>query len=94
MIYSDEDDENKVESSEIQEPNIPTTNMLHEDKFKQLKDDLLTNLRAELKNMLGVNTIDADIGNGTSYKKLTEILQEHLKFLKGISLRKIKLFEI
>ena len=69
MIYSGEDDENKVESSEIQEPNIATTNMLHEDKFKQLKDDLLTNLRAELKNMLAVNTIDADIGNGTSYKK-------------------------
>ena len=94
MIYSDEDDENKVESSEIQEPNIPTTNMLHEDKFKQLKDDLLTNLRAELKNMLAVNIVDVDLGNGTSYKKLIEILQEHLDILKGILLRKIKLFVI
>ena len=48
-------DETKVESTKTQEPALPTTNTSDEDKLKQIKDDLLCNLRAELKNMLAVN---------------------------------------
>ena len=79
LFYPDKDDinESKVESSEIQEPAIPTTNLLDEGKLKQLKDDLLVNLRAELKNMLVVNTIDTDANNGISYKNHIEILYKN-----------------
>ena len=40
--------------------------------------------------MLALNTKDADIGNGTSYKKLTEILQGHLDIFKGDIIEKNK----
>ena len=46
-----------------------------------MKDDLLRNLRAELKNMLMVNKIDTDVKNGISYKNYIEVLQEQLDYL-------------
>ena len=46
-----------------------------------MKDDLLRNLRAELKNMLVVNKIDTDVKNGISYKNYIEALQEQLDYL-------------
>ena len=45
------------------------------EKKKKKEDDLLCNLRAEVKNMLVVNKIDTDVNNGISYKKHIEVLQ-------------------
>ena len=66
--------ENKIE---------PTTNISDEDKLKQMKDDLLCNLRAELKNMLVVDPIDTNVNNEISYKKHIEVSQEQLDYLKS-----------
>ena len=55
--------------------------MLNEGKLKQLKDNLLFNLRAEVKHLLVVNEIDTDVNNGISYKNHIDILQERLDFL-------------
>ena len=62
LLSPDEADikETKLESSKIQNSTVPITNISDEDKFKQIKDDLICSLRAELKNMLEVNEIDAD----------------------------------
>ena len=45
LLTPDEADinETKVESTEIKEPALPTTNISDEDKLKQMKDDLLFN---------------------------------------------------
>ena len=48
-----------------------------------MKDDLLCNLRAELKNILAKNNIDTDANSGISYKRHSEVLQEQLNYLKG-----------
>ena len=56
-----------------------------------MKDDLLCNLSAELKNILAVNKIDTDINNRISYKKHIEVLQEQLDYLKGEIIEKNKI---
>ena len=56
-----------------------------------MKDDLLCNLRAELKNMLAVNKVDTDLNNRISYKKHIEVLQEQLDYLKGDIIDKNKI---
>ena len=56
-----------------------------------MKDDLLCNLRAELKNMLAVNKIDTSLNNGISYKKHIEVLQEQLNYLQGEIIEKTKI---
>ena len=65
MFSPDEADinETKVESTEIEEPALPIIKISDEDELKQMKDDLLCNLRAEFKNMLAANKIDKDINN-------------------------------
>ena len=93
MFSPDEADlnETNIKFTEIQEPALPTTNVSDEDKLKQMKDDLLCNLRTELKNMLAVNKIDIDLNNGISYKKHMEVLREHLDYLKGEIIEKNKI---
>ena len=88
LPYPEEDDinESKVESSEIQQPALLTTDISD--------DDLLWNLRAQLKNMMAVNERDTDGNNGVSYKNHIEISQKQSDFLKGEISRKIKLFVI
>ena len=80
LLSPDEADTNeaKLESTEFDEPGLPTSNISDEDKLKQMKGDLLCNLRAELKNMLEVNKIDTNVNNGIAYKKHIEVLQVQL----------------
>ena len=52
-----------------------------------MKDDLLFDFRAELKNMMVVSRIDTNANNGISYKKHIEVLQEQLHY-STLSLRK------
>ena len=80
--------ETKTEPTETEEPAVPTTNISDEHKLKQLKDDLLCNLRAELKNMLAVKKRNTDVNNEVSYKKHTEVLQEPLHYLKSEIIKK------
>lgn len=49
FFYPDEDDinESKLGSSEIQEQALSTTKMSNEDKLKQLKHDLICNLKTQ-----------------------------------------------
>ena len=77
-------------STEIEETALSIINISDEDKLKQMKDDLLCNLSAELKNILAVNKIDTDINNRISYKKHIEVLQEQLDYLKGEIIEKNK----
>ena len=56
-----------------------------------MKDDLLYNLRTELKNMLAVNKIDTSVNDGISYKKHIEVLQEQLNYLQGEIIEKNKI---
>ena len=57
-----------------------------------MKDDLLCNLWAELKNMVGVNKIDTNVNNGISYKNHIEVLKEqHLDYLNGEIIEKNKI---
>ena len=60
--------ESKVGSLEIQKSALPNTKMLDEYKLKQLKVDLLCNLRAELKNMLAESEIDTNVNIKTTLK--------------------------
>ena len=76
---------------EIEEPALPTTNISDEDKRKQMKDDLLCNLQAELENILAENKIDTDANSGISYKKHIEVLQEQLDYLKREIIEKNKI---
>ena len=83
LLSPDEADVDETEATEIEESAFPTTNIPDEDKLKQMKDDLLCNLRAELKNILAKNNIDTDANSGISYKRHSEVLQEQLNYLKG-----------
>ena len=95
LLSPDEVDMNEIrlESTETEELALPTTNISDEDKLKQMKDDLLCNLREELKNMLAVNKIDTDVNKGILYKNHFEVLQEQLDYLKG-EIEKTNLFAI
>ena len=83
--------ETKMESTEIEEPAPPTTNISVEDKLKQMKDELLCTLQPELKNMLALNKIDTDVNNEISYKKHLEVLHEQLDCLKSEIIKKSKI---
>ena len=93
LLSPDEADINeaKVQFTESEELTLPIINISDEDKLKQMKDDLLCNLSAELKNILAVNKIDTDINNRISYKKHIEVLQEQLDYLKGEIIEKNKI---
>ena len=79
--------ETNLEFSETNETAFSTTNISEEGKLKQMKDDLLFDFRAELKNMMAVSRIDTNANNGISYKKHIEVLQEQLHY-STLSLRK------
>ena len=67
LLSPDEADINETKATEIEEPALPTTNTSDENKLKQIKDDLLCNLWAELKNILAENKIP------------TQIVESHIK---------------
>ena len=69
--------------TEIEGTALPTTNISDEYKLKQIKVDLIRNLRVELKNILAENKRDTDGNSRISCKKYTELLQEQLYYLKG-----------
>ena len=69
--------------TEIEGTALPTTNISDEYKSKQIKVDLIRNLRVELKNILAENKRDTDGNSRISCKKYTELLQEQLYYLKG-----------
>ena len=83
--------ETKIETTEIEEPGVPTSNISDEDKRKQIKDDLLCNFRLELKNILAEKKLDTNANSGISYKKHIEVLQEQLDYLKGEIVEKNKI---
>ena len=91
LLSPDKVDINETKAIEIEEPALPTTNISDENKRKQMKDDLLCNLQAELKNILAENKIDTDANSGISYKKHIEVLQEQLDYLKGEIIEKNKI---
>ena len=66
-------------------------NQLFQPDEKQMKDDLLCNLCAELKNMLAIKKIDTDVNNEISCKKHFEVLQEQLDYLKSEIIKKNKI---
>ena len=65
LLSPDEADINEttIESTDFEEPALSTTNISDEDRLKQIANDLLCNLRGELKNMVVVNKIDTDVNN-------------------------------
>ena len=91
LLSPDEADINETKATEIEEPALPTTNISDEDKLKQMKNDLLCNLRAELKNILEENKKDTEAISGISYKKHIGVLQEQLDYLKGEIIEKNKI---
>ena len=78
MLAPDEADINETKATETEEPALPTTNVLDEDKLKQMKDDLLCNLQAELKNISAENKSDTNANSGILYKKHIDVLQEQV----------------
>ena len=91
LLSPDETDVNETKTTEIEEPPLQATNISDEDKLKQMKDDLLCNLRAELKNILAENKIDTVANSGISYRKHIEVLQKQLDYLKGEIIEKSKI---
>ena len=78
LLSPDEADINETKATEIEEPALPTTNVLDEDKLKQMKDDLLCNLQAELKNISAENKSDTNANSGILYKKHIDVLEEQV----------------
>ena len=83
MLSPDESHINETKVTEIEGTALPATNISDEYKLRQIKVDLIRNLRVELKNILAENKRDTDGNSRISCKKYTELLQEQLYYLKG-----------